>query len=288
MPLSKPNWFKIRLPDSKQYSKVASQLRHYQLATICLEARCPNRSACWSEGTATFLILGNRCTRHCSFCAVAKGNPLPPDPDEPKKIAEVINLLGTRYAVITSVTRDDLPDGGASAFAATVEMIRQLCPSTLVELLIPDFQGSEKALDIIFASKPQVIGHNLETPVNIYPHINRKEDNYFRSLLIIKKAKEAGFITKSGLIVGLGESKQDLIQTMEDLLRAGCDLLTIGQYLQPTKDNRPVVKFYSPQEFADLERDALDLGFKAVASGPLVRSSYLAQQLFFKASSCVT
>lgn len=288
MPLSKPNWFKIRLPDSKQYSKVASQLRHYQLATICLEARCPNRSACWSEGTATFLILGNRCTRHCSFCAVAKGNPLPPDPDEPKKIAEVINLLGTRYAVITSVTRDDLPDGGASAFAATVEMIRQLCPSTFVELLIPDFQGSEKALDIIFASKPQVIGHNLETPVNIYPHINRKEDNYFRSLLIIKKAKEAGFITKSGLIVGLGESKQDLIQTMEDLLRAGCDLLTIGQYLQPTKDNRPVVKFYSPQEFADLERDALDLGFKAVASGPLVRSSYLAQQLFFKASSCVT
>lgn len=288
MPLSKPNWFKIRLPDSKQYSKVASQLRHYQLATICLEARCPNRSACWSEGTATFLILGNRCTRHCSFCAVAKGNPLPPDPDEPKKIAEVINLLGTRYAVITSVTRDDLPDGGASAFAATVEMIRQLCPSTLVELLIPDFQGSEKALDIIFASKPQVIGHNLETPVNIYPHINRKEDNYFRSLLIIKKAKEAGFITKSGLIVGLGESKQDLIQTMEDLLRAGCDLLTIGQYLQPTKDNRPVVKFYSPQEFADLEKDALDLGFKAVASGPLVRSSYLAQQLFFKASSCVT
>ncbi len=288
MPLSKPEWFKIRLPDSKQYSEVASQLRDYQLATICLEARCPNRPACWSEGTATFLILGNRCTRHCSFCAVAKGKPLPPDPDEPRKIAEVINLLGTCYAVITSVTRDDLPDGGASAFAATVKMIRQLCPSTLVELLIPDFQGSEKALDIIFASKPQVMGHNLETPVTIYPYINRNEDNYFRSLSIIKRAKEAGFITKSGLMVGLGESRPDLIRTMEDLVEAGCDLLTIGQYLQPTKTNRPVAKFYSPKEFADLEKCALGLGFKAVASGPLVRSSYLAHQLFLKASSCVT
>lgn len=288
MPLSKPEWFKIRLPDSKQYSEVASQLKYYQLATICLEARCPNRSSCWSEGTATFLILGNCCTRYCSFCAVAKGKPLPPDPDEPKKIAEVINLLGIRYAVITSVTRDDLPDGGASAFSATVNMIRQLCPSPLIELLIPDFQGSEKALDIIFTSKPQVIGHNLETPVNIYPSINRKEDNYFRSLSILKKAKEAGFMTKSGLIVGLGESKQDLIRTMKELIESGCDLLTIGQYLQPTKHNRPVAKFYSPEEFADLEKDALDLGFKAVASGPLVRSSYLAHKLFFKASSCVT
>lgn len=288
MSLSKPKWLKIRLPESKQFLEVASKLRYYQLATICQEARCPNRSACWSERTATFLILGNRCTRQCFFCAVPKGKPLPPDPEEPRKIAEVINLLGVRYVIITSVTRDDLTDGGASAFAATVDMVRKLCPWTLIELLIPDFQGDEKALNVIFASQPQVIGHNLESPVSIYPLINRKEDNYFRSLSIIKKAKEAGFITKSGLIVGLGESKQDLIQAMEDLVEAGCDLLTIGQYLQPTRSNRPVAKFYLPEEFADLEKWALTIGFKAVASGPLVRSSYLAHQLFSKASLCVT
>ncbi len=286
MPLSKPPWLKIRFFESNHYSEVASKLRNYQLLTICVEARCPNRSSCWSEGTATFLILGNRCTRQCSFCAVAKGKPLPPDPDEPRKIAEVIKLLGTRYAVITSVTRDDLTDGGASAFATTVETIHQLCPQTLVELLIPDFQGSDKALNVIFDSRPQVIAHNLETPLNVYPFINRKEENYFCSLRIIKKAKEAGFITKSALIIGLGESREDLIKTMEDLVEAGCDLLTIGQYLQPTKQSRPVAKFYSPQEFADLEKEALRLGFKAVVSGPLVRSSYLAQHLFLKASSC--
>jgi len=284
MSFSKPQWLKVHLPASEHYSAVASHLRRYQLHTICLEARCPNRSACWGEGTATFLILGNRCTRNCAFCAVSKGRPLPPEPDEPGKIAEVINLLGIRYAVITSVTRDDLPDGGASAFAATVDAIRRNCPSTLIELLIPDFQGSEEALQLVFASRPEVIGHNLETPVSIYPLINRKEENYFRSLLIIKRAKESGFITKSGLMVGLGESRQALRQAMKDLIEAGCDLLTIGQYLQPTKASRPVARFYSPEEFKDLEREALELGFKAVASGPLVRSSYLARQLYSRAS----
>ncbi|MCX7974207.1 MAG: lipoyl synthase [Candidatus Aminicenantes bacterium] len=282
--MSKPEWLKIRLPETNQYSRVASQLRHYHLFTICQEARCPNRSSCWDEGTATFLILGNQCTRNCTFCAVTKGNPRQPDPEEPKRIAEAVHFLGLRYAVITSVTRDDLPDGGASFFAATVKAVRKLSPSTVIELLIPDFRGSQSSLETILASRPQVISHNLETPLNIYPHINRPKDNYFLSLEIIRQAKRAGFITKSSLMVGLGESDEDIKQAMQDLAEAGCDLLSLGQYLQPTKKNLPVSKFYSPEEFASLENLARSLGFKAVAAGPLIRSSYLAHQLYARIS----
>lgn len=284
MPISKPRWFKIRLPESEKYSQVAEKLRAHQLATICQEAHCPNRTTCWSEGVATFLILGKRCTRNCAFCAVDKGKPFPPDPQEPIKVAEAIQFLNLRYAVITSVTRDDLPDGGASFFAKTVGALRQLSPHTIIELLIPDFQGSEESLNIIFASQPQVIAHNLETPLKIYPLINRPKENYFRSLQIIHKAKKAGFLTKSGLMVGLGESDEDIKQTMKDLVEAGCDFLSLGQYLQPTKKNLPVFKYYHLEEFAALEKLALDLGFKAVASGPLVRSSYLAHRLYFQAN----
>ncbi len=288
MPISKPEWFKIFLPQAETYARVATNLKRQHLNTICQSARCPNRSACWSAGTATFLILGPRCTRSCGFCAVEKGKPYPPDEAEPERVAQAVVSLGLRYAVITSVTRDDLADGGAGHFAATIKAIRRFSPSCSVEVLIPDFQGSEKALELILASHPDIINHNLEVPAALYPLINREKANYFRSLELIKKAKKRGFMTKSGLMVGLGESQEDLYQTLFDLRSVGCDLLTIGQYLQPTRKQMPVAKFYSPEEFTALENKAYELGFLAVAAGPLVRSSYLAHELQQKVKECAT
>jgi len=288
MGVSKPDWFKIKLPEGNNYSAVVSNLRQNRLNTICQQARCPNRSVCWSDGTATFLILGTRCTRHCGFCAVAKGRPGPPDPEEPRRVGEAVASLKIRHAVVTSVTRDDLDDGGASVFALTIEKIRQLAPSTQVEVLIPDFRGSKEALGVVLAAKPDVLGHNVEVPASLYPRLGREKANYRRSLGVIETAKKAGFITKSGLMVGLGETKEDLRETLLDLRSAGCDLLTIGQYLQPTIRQLPVTRYYLPEELADLKKEAEALGFLGVMAGPLVRSSYLAHQLYLRARGCVT
>ncbi len=288
MALSKPAWFKVRLPEAEGYSFVASSLRRNLINTICQEARCPNRAECWSAGTATFLILGTRCTRSCFFCAVAKGSPPPVDPEEPKRVAEAAASLNLGHVVITSVTRDDLEDGGASWFAATVSAIKETSPATTTEVLIPDFQGSKECLEKVLAAKPDVINHNLEVPARLYPFIGRPEANYSRSLQVLHQAKQAGFITKSGLMVGLGETADDLRKTFSDLRQAGCDLLTIGQYLQPTRRQLPVERFYHPEEFAALEEEARHFGFRGVAAGPLVRSSYLAHKLLRKAKACAS
>ncbi len=226
------------------------------------------------------MILGNICTRDCAFCAVTHGQPKPDDLDEPERIADAVSAMGLRYAVVTSVTRDDLSDGGASRFAAVIKAIRRLRTETRVEVLIPDFKGDTDALDEVLDAGPDVLNHNLEVPEPLYPAINRPKDHYTRSLDVLAYAKKRGAVTKSGLMVGLGESKWELYQTYQDLRKAGCNLLTIGQYLQATKNNASIVKYYTPDEFARLRDSALELGFHEVEAGPLVRSSYRAYRLF--------
>ncbi|MGD2246668.1 MAG: lipoyl synthase [Candidatus Aminicenantes bacterium] len=276
----KPPWLRVKFPSHKNFFNVSNLIKEKHLHTICQSARCPNIGECWSQKTATFLILGDRCTRGCSFCAVAKGDPLSLSADEPQKVAEAVNAMGLRYAVITSVTRDDLADGGASVFAGTVKAVREKVLRIKVEVLIPDFEGSIDSLITVIEAKPDVLNHNLEVPEALYPRINRAEKNYSRSLTVLENAHKFGATTKSGLMIGLGESKEDIFQTLVDLRAVRCDLLTIGQYLQPTKTNAPVRKYYTPQEFLQLKHIALDLGFKAVESGPLVRSSYMAHNLY--------
>ena len=241
---------------------------------------CPNISECWSEKTATFLILGHTCTRSCSFCAVENGNPLPPSPEEPAQVAEAAAELDLCYVVITSVTRDDLPDGGASNFVETINAVRERIPGVKVEVLVPDFEGSEQALKEVIQAGPDVLSHNLETVESLYPLINRPKENYQRSLKVLQKSKAMGAVTKSGLMLGLGEKEEEIIQAFSDLRRAGCQLLTIGQYLQPTHLHSPLKKYYSPQEFSQLREVALDFGFKDVEAGPMVRSSYGALKLY--------
>lgn len=276
----KPYWLKVKFPSHKNFFYVSNTLKKEKLNTICQSAKCPNVAECWSQKTAAFLILGEICTRRCAFCAVEKGIPSPPSADEPAHVAEAVSLLGLRYAVVTSVTRDDLYDGGASFFATTIREIRKRTPGAKVEVLIPDFKGDEKALEQVFRAQPDIINHNLETTERLYPHINRPSKNYRRSLDILKKAKEMGAVTKSGLMVGLGEKKEGIIRSLSDLREAFCDLLTIGQYLQPSKTHAPVSKYYSPLEFEHLKRIALDFGFRDVESGPLVRSSYRAHKMY--------
>jgi len=276
----KPPWLKVKFPSHKNFFYLAHLLKEKHLHTICHSAKCPNISQCWAEKTATFLILGDICTRNCAFCSVEKGLPQQPDSHEPQRVAEAVASMGLRYAVITSVTRDDLADGGASLFASTIQAIKKKVPGVKVEVLIPDFKGKADALKKVVEAKPEVINHNIETPHALYPKINRPEKNYYCSLNILKKSKEMGLITKSGLMVGLGETKTDIIQTLADLEKAGCELLTIGQYLQPTKLNMPVHKYYSPQEFMELKRIACHYGFKEVEAGPLVRSSYRAHKMY--------
>lgn len=255
-------------------------MREKNLHTICQSAKCPNIGECWSQKTATFLILGDTCTRGCSFCAVKKGVPSPPSAEESLSVAEAVSWMGLRYAVITSVTRDDLPDGGASLFAATIRTVMDRVPGVKIEVLIPDFNGDEEALKTVIDAEPDILNHNLETPENIYPQINRPKENYQRSLKVLKKAKEMGATTKSGLMIGLGEKREDIIRTYADLRSAGCDLLTLGQYLQPTQTSVPVQKYYTPEDFLLLKKIALDFGFKEVESGPLVRSSYMAHKMY--------
>jgi len=279
-PTKKPHWLKVKFPSHENFFYVSNTLKKGKLNTICRSAKCPNVAECWSRKTAAFLILGKICTRGCAFCAVEKGFPSPPFPDEPEHVAEAVSLLGLRYAVITSVTRDDLSDGGASLFAATIRAIKERTPGIKVEALIPDFKGDEKALKQVSRAQPDILNHNLETAERLYTQINRPRKNYNRSLDVLKKAKEMGVVTKSGLMIGLGEKKEEIIRSFSDLREVFCDLLTIGQYLQPSKTHAPVRKYYSPLEFEHLKRIALDFGFRDVESGPLVRSSYKAHKMY--------
>jgi len=279
-PEGKPSWLKVKLPTRSDYFLTANLLKKGRLHTICQSAKCPNISECWSARTATFLILGDICTRRCAFCAVKKGTPSQPSAEEPLRVAEAVVAMELDYAVITSVTRDDLADGGSSLFSQTVGEIKARRPQTRVEVLIPDFQGDEKALAAVVRSGPDVLNHNIETTASCYPLISRPAQNYGRSLALLKKAKEMGALTKSGLMVGLGESADSIEETLGDLKSAGCSLLTVGQYLRPGRDNLPIARYYAPREFEEIKGRALAMGFEGVESGPLVRSSYQAGRMF--------
>ena len=270
-----PEWFKVRLSTNERYAAVRRLVRERGLHTVCESAACPNRNECWNSGTATFLILGDVCTRRCGFCNVASGVPRSVDADEPHRVADAVSSLGLRYAVITSVTRDDLPDGGADLFAETVRSVRKAVPGCRVEVLIPDLRGSEQALDRVLAAAPDILNHNIETVPSLYPVV-RPGANYGRSLRLLRRARKKGAETKSGLILGLGEGREEVRSVLRDLLDAGCGILTVGQYLQPNKRSLPVARFYSPRDFDDLRREALSLGFRSVFAGPAVRSSYRA------------
>ena len=278
--INKPSWLKIKLPSDSNFFYVSNLIKKNELNTICQKAKCPNISECWSERTATFLILGDSCTRNCAFCAVKKGNPKPISEDEACRVADAVYRMGLSYTVITSVTRDDLKDGGSSHFAHVIKTIRLKVPDIAIEVLIPDFQGDHNALKTIVDAQPEVLNHNLEVPEQLYPQINRPLKSYQRSLELLGKAKEMGMHTKSGLMVGLGESWEEIIQTFSDLRETKCDLLTIGQYLQPTRHHIPVKKYYSPLNFKQLKKIALDWGFQEVESGPLIRSSYGARRMY--------
>lgn len=268
------------MPSRGEFFRVAEVVRTGRLHTICESARCPNIGACWERRTATFLVLGDTCTRDCAFCAVAKGRPAPLDPGEPARVAAAVVALGLDYAVVTSVTRDDLPDGGAAAFAAVLRAVRAASPRTRIEALIPDFGGDRDALATLLAASPEVLNHNLETTESLYPAIGRPRANYRRSLSVLAAANSMGALTKSGLMVGLGESEADVLAAFADLRRAGCDLLTVGQYLQPTAAHPPVARYYTPVEFEAFAAAARRAGFREVVSGPLVRSSFEAGRLY--------
>lgn len=268
-----PPWFKIRLNTSGNQTRIRSLIKNGRLHTVCQSASCPNQTECWNSGTVTFMILGNVCTRSCGFCNVPKGTPAVLDDNEPERVAHAVRTLGLTYAVVTSVTRDDLQDGGASLFAETITSIRDKSPGCRVEVLIPDFQGSETALQAVLNAKPDVLNHNLETVPCLYPRV-RPQADYYRSLGVIKRSSEFGVVTKTGLMLGLGEGIGEILDVMHDLRTAGCSILTLGQYLQPGKNHFMVAKYYHPDEFIMLRKQALSLGFSHVAAGPLVRSSY--------------
>jgi len=252
-------------------------VRQHNLHTVCEEAFCPNIGECWRRRAATLMILGQVCTRNCRFCAVRNGQPLPPDPDEPEKVGGAVNLMRLNYAVITSVTRDDLPDGGAEHWAKTIQAIRNQNPYCKIEVLIPDFQGNFRALDIVLSAKPDVLGHNLETVKSLYPTVRPKAD-YRLSLQVLKHTKVQGFITKTGIMIGLGETMEQITELMQDARTVGCDIFTAGQYLQPTKAHLPVQRYVTPEEFELITEEGLKMGFRAVMAGPLVRSSYHAEE----------
>jgi lipoyl synthase len=256
-------------------------LKSLVLTTVCQEAKCPNQFECFAKGTATFMILGERCTRNCRFCAVGHTPESLPDPTEPGRVAEAVSLLQLRYVVVTSVTRDDLADGGASFFADTITAIRSRQPNTLIEVLIPDLQGNAEALAVVFAAAPDVLNHNIETVPRLYSEV-RPQADYHRSLQLLQRVKESypQIPTKSGIMLGLGETAEEVVATWSDLRAVGCDILTLGQYLQPSRDHLPVRRFLSPEEFTDLANEALAYGFSGVASGPFVRSSYQAEALY--------
>jgi lipoyl synthase len=275
--VQRPEWLKVRAPGGDKFAEVKSMMRSKSLHTVCEEAHCPNMAECWNCGTATFMILGDICVRNCKFCAINSGCPAQPDPDEPKNVAESIKLMKLKHAVITSVTRDDLADSGASFWAEVIRECKQLNPELTLEVLIPDLKGNRQLLQIVFDEKPDVLNHNVETVPNLYKVV-RPQADYEQSLRVLSYAKQAGLKTKSGIMVGLGETKDEIIQVMKDLRANNVDILTIGQYLQPTKEHLPVVRFVHPDEFAEFKKIGLELGFEFVESAPLVRSSYHAEK----------
>lgn len=268
-----PPWFKVRIQQGPNYREIRRIMDTLTLHTICEEAHCPNIWECWNARTATFLILGDICTRRCHYCAVTTGRPQSLDFEEPRRVAEAVRALALRHAVITSVNRDELEDGGASVFAATIREIRRSNPACKVEVLIPDFRGQEAALATVAAEMPDILNHNIETVRRLFPSI-RPQGKYRRSIELLDRAKKMGMRTKSGLIVGMGETMDEVREVMQDLRSVGCEILTIGQYLQPSPQHRPVARFYHPDEFAALKAEGLAMGFTHVESGPLVRSSY--------------
>ena len=277
-----PSWFKVNTKTGPDYLDIKRTMERLGLHTICEEARCPNRWECWNARTATFLILGHICTRRCHYCSVETGRPHAVDQDEPSRVAEAVKALDLRHAVITSVNRDELGDGGASVFAETIRRTRRLNPSCTIEVLIPDFEGNAEALVVVCEEKPEILNHNIETVRRLFPSI-RPQGKYQRSLDLLARAKQHGMNTKSGLILGMGETLDEAREVMRDLRAVDCDIITIGQYLQPTRDHLPVARFYDPSEFALLKEEGLAMGFSHVEAGPLVRSSYHAEQQVFGA-----
>ena len=274
----RPEWLKARIPAGENYSRLKSMMTSHRLHTVCEEARCPNMGECWNAGTATFMILGDVCTRSCGFCAVKTGRPPAElDWDEPRRVAEAVALLGLRHTVVTSVNRDERKDGGAPIFAETIRQIRLHVPGCRVEVLIPDFKGDEEALDIVLDARPNILNHNVETVPRLY-RIVRPQAIYERSLELLDRARKKGFATKTGLMLGIGERTEEVICVMEDLREVNCDILTLGQYLQPTKAHLPIDRYLHPDEFLTLKIKGLEMGFKHVESGPLVRSSYHAER----------
>jgi lipoic acid synthetase len=276
----KPDWLRVKLPTGKEYAQVRKLVSEHKLHTICESGNCPNMGECWGAGTATFMILGNICTRSCGFCAVATGRPLAADANEPKRVAESVSLMKVKHCVITSVDRDDLKDGGAKIWKETIEEVRKQSPSTTMETLIPDFQGKWDNLQFIINAKPEIVSHNMETVRRLTKKV-RIQAKYDRSLEVLKRLKEGGIKTKSGVMLGLGETEEELLETMDDLRNVGVDILTLGQYLQPTTKHLPVVEYIKPDFFEKLKQIGLQKGFRFVESGPLVRSSYHAEKHLF-------
>lgn len=273
----RPRWLKVRAPGGQVYAQLKAMMRSKALHTVCEEARCPNIAECWGAGTATFMIGGDTCTRSCGFCAVKTGRPLPLDWDEPRRVAEAIRSMQLVHCVITSVNRDELPDGGARLWAETIRAVRLLNPTTTIEVLIPDFKGKLELVQIVLDAAPDIVGHNTETVPRLYRRV-RPQGKYQWTLEVLRYAKEQGFRTKSGLMLGLGETKDEVLAVMKDLRGVSCDILTLGQYLQPTKNHLPVERFVHPDEFAAYRQHGLAMGFLHVESGPLVRSSYHAER----------
>lgn len=277
----KPKWLRVKLPTGESFKKVRSLVDEHKLHTICESGSCPNMGECWGEGTATFMILGNICTRSCGFCAVATGRPDAADPFEPARVAKSIKLMQVKHAVITSVDRDDLADGGSEIWFETVAAVRRISPGTTMETLIPDFAGKWENLQRIIDASPEIVSHNLETVRRLTKEV-RIQAKYDRSLEVLRRLAQAGMRTKSGIMLGLGESETEVLETMDDLVSVGVDILTIGQYLQPTTKHLPVREFITPEKFAEYKEIGLKKGFRYVESGPLVRSSYHAEKHIFE------
>ncbi len=287
----RPEWLKVRLYDNETSRGIAELVADKRLNTVCQEARCPNLFECWGvDKTATFMLMGDVCTRHCGFCAVAQGAGKPLDPEEPRHVAEAVKTLGVQHAVVTSVNRDELPDGGASHFAATIREIRALTPSVTIEVLIPDFLGSEAALDTVLAERPEVLNHNTETVERLYRRV-RPDAIYARSLELLRRAgtrkneEKVSMKVKSGVMVGLGETREELRATLRDLRECSVDVVTVGQYLQPHARRLPIERYYTPQEFEEIREEGEEMGFALVESGPLVRSSYHARRALSPSST---
>ena len=278
-PVRRPDWLKVRLPGGDNYHDLKRLMRGLELHTVCESARCPNIGECWTHRTATFMILGNLCTRRCGFCAVPKGLPSTVDGDEPERVASAARSMGLQYVVVTSVDRDDLKDGGAKMFALTLQALRRQIPACRVEVLIPDFRGSDEALEIVLGARPDVLNHNMETVPRLY-RVARRGSRYERSLRVLSHARELdpSVPTKSGLMVGLGETFEEVCSVLGDLSSVGVEIVTIGQYLRPSGEQLPVSRFYTPDEFAALKREGLQRGIRHVESGPLIRSSYHAHE----------